>query len=561
MLQVVEEQLTDILKKAGVKGEIEFSKPPKPEMGDFAFACFDIAKEKEKNPAEVAKGLDKKIGKVKIPLIASVKAFGPYVNFFLDSSELARLILTEVNKKNFGSNNIGKGKRVLIEYPSQNTHKEFHIGHLRNACIGNCLVGLYKKSGYKMTSINYINDFGAHVVKCLWGIQKFHHDMPKVENKQKWLGQVYANANNEIKDLESAEEELNDLQKKLEGKDRDITKLFKQTRQWSLDGFEKLHNELGINHASTFYESEIKAKGQKKVDQLLQDCIAEVGERGAIIVNLEQFNLDIALLRKSTGAGLYMTSDLALAEEKFKKYKIDQSINITGTEQEFYFKQLFKILQMSGFTQNMVHVGYGLVNLPEGKMSSRTGTVILYEDLRDEIFKHLQKETKDRHSDWKDKKVDQTAYKLTMAALKFTMQKHEAAKVITFDMKEAVSFEGYSAPYVLYVVARINSLIRKGGAGKINHELLLEPEEKQLLLLLGEYCGIVEKALRNYNPAVITKYCFDLAQEFNNFYNKHSVLGNENKDLNKARLALSGAVKVVLEDVLNILTIETLEEM
>ena len=215
----------------------------------------------------------------------------------------------------------------------------------------------------------------------------------------------------------------------------------------------------------------------------------------------------------------------------------------------------------------MTHVGYGLVNRPEGKMSSRAGNVILYEDLRDEIFALLKKETQNRHSDWSKKKIEQNAFTLTLAVLKFTMQKHEAAKVITFDLKEAVSFEGFSAPYVLYVVARINSLLRKAkfkvqsSKFKVDAKLIVEPEEKRLLLLMGGYSEMLEKARESYNPSVVTRYCFDLAQAFNDYYNKHKILTAENKALVVARLVLCADVKKVLEKALGLLTIETVKEM
>ncbi len=300
------------------------------------------------------------------------------------------------------------------------------------------------------------------------------------------------------------------------------------------------------------------------VDELLKKGIAQVGEGGAIIVDLGNYGLDIALLRKSTGAGVYMTSDLGLAEKKFKKYKVDESINLTGSEQNFYFQQLFKILELNGFKHKMSHIGYGLVTRPEGKMSSRLGNVILYEDLRDEVFSRMVEETQVRHSDWPKKKIEKTALILTMAILKFTMQKHEANKVITFDLKEATSFEGFSAPYLLYVVARINSLMRKSEIRNPKFEtykLLVASEEKKLLLMMGEYGGVVKKALENKNPSVIAKYCFDLAQAFNDFYNKHSVLSAENCELVGARLALCSAVRKVLIDALGLLTIEMVEEM
>jgi len=558
MLQIIDSQLKDLLKKAGVTGEIEFSKPPKADMGDVAFGCFGLGG----NPKEEAEKLAERLSGVDTRLIASVQAFGPYVNFFFNTSELANLTLDEVNKKDYGSNNIGKGKKVLIEYPSQNTHKEFHIGHFRNVCIGNPLVQLYRKSGYKMIPMNYVNDFGRNVVKVLWYIQKF--DKQPKGDKQKWLGEIYAEASKYIEEnKEKVTSELDELQTKLEARDPETMKLFEETKSWSVDGFKKLMDELDVEHDSIIYESEVKDRGQEIVDELLKKGIAEVGERGAIIIDLEKYNLGIAVLRKSTGGGLYHTSDLALAEKKFKKYKVDESINITGTEQNHYFAQLFKILELNGFKHKMTHIGYGLVNLPSGKMSSRAGNVILYEDLRDEVFASLKKETVDRHLDWNEDKVEKNVHTLTQAVLKFTMQKHESNKIITFDMEEAMSFDGYSAPYILYAVARINSIKKKGDSkkGKEDFSLLKEIEEKKLLILLGEYGEVVEKALENYNPSTIARYCFELAQAFNDFYNKHSVLKLDDKSVVSARLALCGAVQQTLTDAFSLLTIETVEEM
>ena len=335
-------------------------------------------------------------------------------------------------------------------------------------------------------------------------------------------------------------------------------------------------------------------------DELVQRGVAEIGlprlpsdgkagEGGAVIIDLSKYNLDVAMLRKSNGAGLYLTSDLPLAMAKFKKFNVDESVVVTGAEQNFYFKQLHKILEIIGFKEKLTHIGYGLVNLKEGKMSSRLGNVILYEDLRDEVYEKLKDESAQRHADWSEKKINQTAYVLAMAALKFDMQKHEGAKNIIFDIKEAASFNGFTGPYILYVVARIHSILKKsttaasgvplhGGkvqspksppasqaralrAGKVQYDLLDKPEEKQLLLLLAKYEEVVKEALAQYNPSVITRYCFDLAQQFNDFYNKHSVLNAENKGLVGARLQLSAAVRNVLENALGLLGIDTVEEM
>jgi arginyl-tRNA synthetase len=564
MKKIIEQQIFTLLQNVGISGE-NLSVPPKPEMGDFAFPVFNLAKEKGKNPAEVALELAGELTTVTHPLVDKVQAFGPYVNFFLNTGELAKLILEEIQtkKENFGSNEMGKGQSVMIEYPSNNTHKEFHIGHLRNLCIGNTLVNLYRKSGYEVVPVNYLNDFGSHVAKCLWGVLKLYGGNIPAENKQKWLGDVYAEASGAVKDNDEYKKEVSEIQQKLEAKDTEIWPLFMETRQWSIDKFTELFEELGVEHKDVFFEKDIKEKGQNIVDELLTKGVATVGERGAIIIDLSEHKLDIALVRKADGTGLYLTSDLPLATEKFAKYNVDESIVITGIEQNFYFKQLYKILELLGTKKKLTHIGYGLVTRPEGKMSSRLGNVVLYEDLRDEIFEKMYRESEERHPDWDQNTLKETVQKLVQASLKFTMQKHEAAKNIVFDIKDATSFEGFTGPYILYVVARINSLLRKsnGEQGELNFSLLKENEEKKLLLLMAEYEEVIKKALENYNPSVITKYCFDLAQAFNEFYNKHDILKAETPEIGRARLALASAVKQTLISGLGILTIETVEEM
>lgn len=583
-MQEVKKEILNLLAIAGVKGEMQLTIPPNPEMGDFAFACFSIAKELKMNPAEAAKTIESKIKNQKLKTIDKAQAMGPYVNFYLNPGKVAETILKQIGKQKdkYGDNKSGKGKKVLIEYPSNNTHKEFHIGHFRNVAIGNTLVHLYEKNGYKVYPVNYLNDFGNHVAKCLWGLLKFHKDELKnpPKNKQKWLGEVYVEASQKLKDNPEFAKEVSEVQVKLEainsmksGKgvkeiSGDLYALYTNTRKWSIDKFKEIFDQLGVKHVGVFYESELKEEGQGLVDDLFKKGIAQEGEGGAIIVDLSKYNLDIALLRKSNGTGLYMTSDLALALRKFagSDYKnLKESIVITGIEQNFYFKQLHKVLELWGFTKKLTHIGYGLVNLKEGKMSSRLGNVILYEDLYNDVYEKLKEESKQRHADWSEKQINKTTHILTMAALKFDMLKHEAAKNITFDIKEATSFDGFTGPYILYVVARINSILQKAKNEKLktkgDYNLLDKPEEKQLLLFLSRYEEVVSEALQEYNPSTITRYCFDLAQKFNDFYTKHSVLNAESKDLIGARLQLSRAVRNVLKNSLNLLTIDTLEEM
>ena len=488
------------------------------------------------------------------------------MNFYFEVGVYAKIVLDEILKKNkkFGINTDGKNKKVLIEYPSNNTHKELHVGHLRNICLGNSLANLFENNGFKVTRVNYLNDFGAHVAKCLWGLKKFHDKEKPPRNRQKWLGEIYTQASRYLKEHPEAQEEVVQMQQKMEAKDKSIWSLYLQTKQWSIEGFEKFFKDLGVKHKDVFYEKETKFVGQKMVDKLLQKGIAQVGEGGAIIVDLNKYGLDIALLRKSNGTGLYLTSDLGLAVAKNKKYKVNESIHLTGIEQNLYFKQLFKILELAGYKYKMTHIGYGLVTLPSGKMSSREGTAILYEDIYNEIFNKVYQETIKRHSDWSKKKLEDITKRIALGAVKFDFLKHEAQKNIVFDPANAISFDGFTGPYVLYTVARINSLLNKGkkcSIQKVDYAFLKNAEEKRLIQALSFFEAEVKKSFENYNPSVIVKYCFDTAKIFNDFYTKVSILKTDDEKIRCARLSLCLATKIVLQNALNMLSIDTVEEM
>lgn len=556
--------LEKILISVGVSNPIELTKPPKSSMGDFAYACFDYAKQKNIDPITAAKQIADTIQPNQI--VKEVKAFGPYVNFFLNPKAIHQDILINVIKSGdkFGQKKINKDKKVLVEYPSNNTHKELHIGHLRNICIGNSLVRIFEYCGEQVIPVNYVNDYGAHVAKCLWGLKHFHKSETPPKNKQKWLGQIYAEASQYLKDHPEYKNEIQILQKHLEAKDKSIWSLYLKTRKWSLSQFDIIFKQLGVKHKHTFFEKDIKQLGQTMVDNLLKKKIAQVGEGGAIIIDLSAQGLEVVLLRKSDGTGLYLTADLGLALVKNKKYSgISESIHITGTEQNLYFKQLFKVLELAGYKFDMTHIGYGLVNLPTGKMSSREGTVVLYEDVYDGVYNQVYQATASRHTNWSAKKIANTTKLIALAAIKFDFLKHESSKVMVFDAQSAASFDGFTGPYILYTIARINSLLKKSKhkKNKIDFSLLVADEEKQLSLLINEFSLILQKARKNYNPSTIVKYSFDLAKAYNDFYHKHSVLNATDINLVEARLYLSKAVKIVLENSLKLLSIDPVKEM
>lgn len=541
--------------------------PPEKKMGDLSLPCFGLAKKLGKNPMVIAQEIAGQIVLINQFLVQSARATGPYLNFVLQPGAVAKIILPPIikNKKHLGQNKLGKGAQVILEYPSNNTHKELHIGHFRNICLGNALVNLLSANGFKATPINYLNDFGSHVAKCLWCLRKFHGKENPPANKQKWLGLIYAEASQYIVEHPEAKEEVAVWLQKLETRDKSIWPLFKKTRQWSIDGFAKIFKELGVKHQKTFFEMDVKDAGQKIVNELLKKKIAQVGEGGAIIADLKQYGLDIGLLRKSNGSGLYLTSDLGLAAAKKRAYpKAAVSVHLTGSEQNFYFKQLFKILELAGFQFQMRHVSYGLVSLPQGKMSSRAGNVILYDDLRDEALKHAEAETKRRHPDWPAYKIKKTARAVALAALKFSMLRAGPSQNIVFNLAEAISFDGFTGPYLQYSLARLNSILKKAGSlgnGRVDYAVLTAPTEKALILKLAEMSLATAKASTDYDPSILARYLYETAKLFSEFYEFCPVLKAESAALKKARLHLVAAVKATLESGLLMLGVPLIKEM
>ncbi|MBI4098795.1 MAG: arginine--tRNA ligase [Candidatus Magasanikbacteria bacterium] len=541
--------------------------PPDSRFGDIAIPCFSFVQAQKKAPGVIAQEWAEKLSRVKTPLIKSAAAAGPYVNITLAAEGVADIVL----EKNVGRPSFAKaseGRRVMIEYSQPNTHKEFHVGHLRNATLGAALVNLYRKSGYQVKAANYIGDVGAHVAKCLWALTKFHaKEKPPKGAEGAWLGKLYVEGHVKTEADEAAKEESKEILRKLEAGDKKLTALWKKTRAWSLQQFKDIYKDLGVAFDVWYFESAVENSGKKIVKELLKKKIARISE-GATIVDLEKDKLGVFLVLRTDGTSLYSTKDLALAQEKFKKYKLDESIYVVDNRQSQYFKQLFRTLELMGFKKKMAHVAYEMVTTSGGAMSSRAGNVIRYEEVRAEVEKRLQKETKTRHPDWSAKKVAGVAHHIMIGALKFMMLQHDPSKVVVFNMDEALAFDGYTGPYIQYSYARIASILRKAPrlslraprSGAKQSNALTEPEAKQLLLMLARFWDTVEEARATYNPAVLCRYLYETAKSFTDFYSKHKVLCDDPHQ-RAARLALCQATQGTLEAGMNILGIPWLEEM
>jgi arginyl-tRNA synthetase len=564
----IKKQIVNLLAKQKIKitaGDLTI--PPSPEMGDLALPCFELAKIQKKNPAELAEELAAQIEPS--GLIINLKNIGPYLNFFLDYSQVAEKLFKEIQKQaeKYGQNKQAKGQKVMIEYSQPNTHKEFHVGHLRNVCIGNALVNVYKNCGCKVAAANYIGDSGAHIAKTLWYLQNFVNrtDLAKADNKGEFLGRAYTQAVAAIGDNQDRKYQVAEILQKLENNDPEITKLWQQTKKWSMDHFQEIYRELKVNFDVYYYESEEEKAGKKMLPKLLKyDFIKK--SQGAIIADLQKYDLGVLVLIRKDGTALYGIKDIPLAIKKFKKYKLDTSIYVIDNRQSQYLQQIFKILELMGFDKEMIHVTYEFVQLKSGIMSSRTGNVVTYEEVKQAALNKVIKETKQRHPGWQVEKINLASQAIVMAALKFGMLKSNNNKVITFDIEEALDVNGFTGPYLQYSYARLNSIFvksRKTCSGidvKLDYKNLAATIEKDLIKDLLKYPQIILETKQTNDPSILVHYIYKLAQDFNAFYHELPVI-QAKPEIMAVRFELLKSIKQVLTNGMNILGIPILKEM
>ncbi len=536
--------------------------PPKPEYGDLSFPTFELAKGLKRNPAEIASELAAKIGPSKY--LKTISAVGPYVNFTFDDQVFSGHVLQDINKTKgrYGKSTTGKGKKVLIEYANPNTHKEVHVGHLRNFAVGLAAVKILEFNGYDVIPVSYINDLGNNVAKCLWGLKNLHPGEEPAEGERlNFLGKVYAEATANIGDDEVKKAEVSDIQRQLELMEGEWVPLWKKTQKWSLEGLTTIFNQFGLEFDRTYLESGLIEDTNNIVRRLLTEGLAKMSE-GAVIVDLEDQKLGVNLLRKSDGTLLYNAKDLALAFRKETDYDADRLIIVVDARQSLAMRQLAATLKLMNFPGDVQQLAYDMVTLPDGAMSSRKGNIIRWDDLYQAMFAKLSKETADRHKDWSTRKITSTAQALTLSSVKFVMLRQDPEKVLTFDMDEATAAEGYTAPYILYTLARINTLLNKADiAPELRVEKLSETSEHKLIKLLAKFPDVVQQAGTTYRASVIAQYAFELSQEFASYYEAVRILDDKDADRVTARLGLLAAVRQTLTNAMAALGIGVVKEM
>ena len=540
----------------------ELADPPSPDMGDVAFPCFQLAKGLKRNPAEIARELAAKIGAK--GMIKSVRADGPYVNFLLDPVLFGEAVIKEVlvAKADYGKQNIGKGRKIMVEYVNYNTHKEVHIGHLRNAVVGHLTINLMRAVGYDVIAASYINDLGNNVARCLWALDKFHeHEKPEKGDEINFLGRMYSEATHAAEDNDEARAEISEIQRQLETKRGKWNKLWKETRKWSIDAMYAIFKELRLPIDKQYYESEILEQAAEIIRDLQDRNIAKVDD-GAIIVDMEDEGLGVNLLVKTDGTMLYNAKDLGLAQQKNKDYKLDRSMIVVDERQSLAMRQLFSTLKRMDVDVPYEHLSYNFVTLPDGAMSSRKGNFIRYEELRDTMREAAEKETRERHNDWKESKVKDVSATIAHSAMIYAMAKQDPKKDIVFDIDSALSFEGMSGPYLLYTATRIESLLKRAKVKPQFAASVLEGvSARQLAKSVAQFPEVIASAANDLSLSAVPQYVFDLAAHFSSYYGSTRIIDEEDAEGTAGRLALCKAVLITLQNAMEMMNIEALKEM
>ena len=527
-------------------------------LGDFSLPLFKMSKIKKISPEEIGFGIKEDIAKSEKlkNIVISSEVVGGYLNFFIKPSYLIKQILPEIiNKKNkYGQNRLGQEDIAIFEFANVNTHKDIHIGHLRNIAFGQSICNIFSANGFRAYPVSYVNDFGIHAAKTIWSYKK---------NFSENLGKCYSNTVKEIEENPVVAKEVGDIMAEVENRQGTNYKIWQKTRRISLQNFNSIYKKLNVKFKKTYFESQVIDKGLEMVDSFIEKKILKKSE-GAIIADLEEYKLGVLPVIRSDGTALYPVADFALAEKKFRDFKgLKNSYVVVDVRQSLHFKQLFKVLSLAGYKQNFVHLPYEFITLPDGMMSSRSGNSISFDDLYQKVFNKLVEETRLRHVDWSDKKIKNNSEKLAIAILKFEMLKISANKIITFDIEEAIKFEGFSALYILYGLVRIKSILKKGrfnNSQKINFNLLNNKLEKDLSIKLAKYPEIIIKSQKESDPSEISKYLFELFKMFNEYYQNINILQSD-RDTKKARLLFIKSISQVAENALGLLGIISINEI
>jgi arginyl-tRNA synthetase len=534
--------------------------PKNSDMGDLAFPAFSLAKILRQAPQKIASDIADKIDKTSFE---KVEAVGPYINFFLDKSKISNHVLNQVISEgdNYASQTIGQGRNVAIDMSSPNIAKPFSIGHLRSTVIGDSLANIFEKIGYKAVKINHLGDWGKQFGMLIVAYKKWGDEEAIKAQPINELLKLYVRINAEAETQPELDEEAREWFRKLEHGDKEATSLWQWFRDESLVEFSRLYDELDVSFDSYNGEAFYNDKMDEVVDILTAKGLLKESQ-GAQIVNLEKHGIEHpALIKKSDGATLYITRDLAAALYRKRTYDFAKSIYVVGNEQAAHFNQLKAVLKEMDYawSDDITHVPFGLVTKEGKKLSTRKGNIILLEPTIAEAVGRAQAQIDAKNPDLANK--EKTAHAVGVGAIKFYDLKTDRMNGYDFNLESMVSFEGETGPYVQYAHARIQSILRKAKFTPSVNEVysLNDAESWEIIKLIQDFPRIIVRAADNFEPSIIAKFAINLAQTFNKYYAHTRILDDSSE--RDSRLALCYATATVLKESLNLLGVDAPDEM
>ncbi len=560
--QALSEVVTDI-EKNELYNAIEI--PSDLSKGDFAFPCFKLAKVLRKAPPIIAKEISEKLNKPEC--IEKVEVVNAYINFYADKSVFAKEILSKVfaEKENYGKSNYGGGKNVVIDYSSPNVAKPFHIGHLRSTVIGNALYNIFNCIGYHSVGINHLGDWGTQFGKLIVAYKNWGDKEAVERDDIKELSRIYVKFHEEAEKNPALDDEARGWLVKMQEGDKEALDLWKWFVDISMKEFNRIYDRLNIKFDSYKGESFYNDKMGAVVDEIREKGLLKESE-GAQIVDLSEFNMPPCLILRSDGGTLYPTRDISAAFYRKKTYDFAKCIYITALDQNLHFAQWFKVIELMGYdwTDELVHVPFGLVSLGDGKLSTRKGHVVLMEDILNSAVEKTSTIIEEKNPNLKDK--EEIAEEVGIGAVIFNDLYNSRIKNVVFDLQKMLNFDGETGPYVQYTHARACSILRKAGIEDsdvdfdIDFSQLTDEASIDVCRVLGEFPEKLVDAAEKYEPYIVTRHIVALCQAFNKFYHDNSILGSEG-ETKKARIALTYAVKTVIATGLAILGIKAPKEM
>ena len=541
--------------------------PPRPEMGEFAFPCFQLAKTMKKAPNMIAKDLKEKIENQGFE---KIECFGPYLNFFLDKGVFIKNTIEKILEEgeNYGSSKMGEGKNIVVEYSSPNIAKPFHVGHLFTTVIGNSLYKILSFEGYNCIGINHLGDWGTQFGKLIYAYKNWVDEEALSKDPIKELLRIYVKFHDEAEIDPELNNQAKMYFKRLEDGSSEEVALWTKFRDLSLVEFKKLYEILNVKFDSYAGESFYC----DKMDEVIKDIDSKgllVESNGAKVVMLEDYNIPPCIIKKSDGATIYATRDLAAATYRKKTYDFYKNIYVVGKDQALHFKQVFTTLKLMGndWADDCQHVAFGTVRFADKKLSTRKGDVIFLNDLLNQAVAKTLEIINEKNPQLENK--EDVAKKVGIGAIVFTYLKNHRERDIVFNWEEMLSFEGETGPYVQYTYARAKSILRKvqqtnsnsGTNVELDYNKLNSKEEFELVKQLEGFQNSIMYAIDNLEPSMVTRYVIDVAKAFNKFYTQHNISNLEDESNKKAKIKMVEATCQVIKNALNLIGIEVVERM